>query len=337
MNRDLRTLFVALTLAACSGGDDTDTDTDAGGDTDATGVYDPVDIPTDAVDHTEVFPAADWTDPVVLSTPEFWIPPYSEKEICFISTWEGETVGIHKQRSFQNKYGHHFIVASIALTEREIADGSVVDCTSNDAVGMESFKPLIIGGNVDQETHIGTFELPEGMGARLDKGQRIVLQAHYVNTSAEAIRVRDELQLEVMDPADVTTWASPWVNTESDMVIPPGVDHEVTVTCTAADELTLLFLGGHLHEWGTSISVDRTRDGSTERIYEVAEWDPLFRDAPVYEAYEDGTMMILPGDTYTTTCRWFNDTPADLKFPQEMCVTFGMVYPSTSPIICEQD
>lgn len=331
----MRTLIPLAFVAACTSDPGTDEPLDTEVEVDDTD-YDPMDLPADAVDLREPFVEPDWADPVVLRSEPFWIPPYTEKQVCFFSTWDGEDVGIHKQRSFQNDFGHHFIIASSGLTTREVPDGTVVDCTDNSSVGMQSFKPLIIGGTIDAANQSGTFELPEGMGARIAPGQRLVLQAHYVNTSPNPIIVQDELQLQILEADEVETWASPWVNTESDMVIPAASTHETTVVCTAQDDVTMLFMGGHMHEWGTSISVDHERDGVTERIYEIAEWDALYRDAPPYVDFAEG-FEVRTGDVFTTVCRWNNDTANDLRFPNEMCVALAMVYPSTSPIICEQD
>ena len=41
------------------------------------------------------------------------------------------------------------------------------------------------------------------------------------------------------------------------------------------------------------------------------------------------------GDVFTTRCAWDNDTDRVLGFPEEMCLTFGMVYPATEPVVCE--
>ena len=69
-------------------------------------------------------------------------------------------------------------------------------------------------------------------------------------------------------------------------------------------------------------------------IYEIAQWEPEYRDRPPVNEYEDGEFTVQAGDTFTTSCTWDNTTEAPLGFPEEMCVTFGFAYESKLPLIC---
>ena len=104
----------------------------------------------------------------------------------------------------------------------------------------------------------------------------------------------------------------------------------------------LLYLLGHMHEWGSSITVDYNKDdGTVERIYEILEWDVLYRDLPPITRYgedsEHGVLEVKEGESFTTTCTWFNDTDETLGFPEEMCVATAMVYPATVAMVCDVD
>lgn len=278
---------------------------------------------------------------IILRTPELLIPAYSERQFCLIDTYRGEDVGIVTQRSYQGLMGHHLSLFGTTLTEADYPDGSLIDCTSSEVMNMAAMEPIIIGGEIIKgETYIiNEFQLPEGMAALLNEGQRIVLQAHYLNTGAQAVRVTDEIQLEIVPEDSVTTWAAPYVNTVTNFEIPANTsDFNITFDCTIGSdspELTFLYVGGHLHEWGKSFATYHTRDGVKEKIYEVPVWDPAFRDAPKYLGFEPGEFVARPGDVFTTSCTWFNDTDRSMEFPQEMCVTFGMVYPAKLPIVCD--
>ncbi len=295
---------------------------------------DDFEIPDGAVDHRSDPPAPTWDDPVVFRSGTYVIPPYSEQQWCVYYTYEGPTVGIHAMTTYQGQFGHHFVMAGTGLGERQVSDGETLDCTDEDSEGMASFEPLLIGGTIANGDVVGYVELPEGMGARLQTGQRLAFQSHYVNTGPDPIVVQDETQLEVILEPDVTTWAAPFVHTDSQIQIPKG-EYDVDVTCTWEDEYTVLFVGGHLHEWGAAYSIDHTRGESVDRFYEIPDWLPEYRDAPPYIEYDNGTFVVKPGDTFTTNCAWDNDTSDVLRFPQEMCATFGMVYPAKVPIICD--
>ena len=72
-------------------------------------------------------------------------------------------------------------------------------------------------------------------------------------------------------------------------------------------------------------------------MYSVPEWDPVLRDAPTYVDFAPGEFVLEPDDKLTTRCEWNNDGDEPLSFPHEMCVTFGMAYPSRVPIICDAE
>lgn len=309
-----RTLLFAACFAACT----------------------PAESEPEAVDFIREFPEPP-AGALVWETPVWEIPAYSERQMCVIHTYDGDDVGLHAQYNYQSQFGHHLTVFGTNASERDLPDGTEWDCTSQETLSMAEMDPIIIGGDiaVDPNGVLNTFILPDGMAASLDAGQRIVLQSHYVNTSADPILVQDATYIDVMPVDAVETWAAPLVNTVTNFSIPANTDnYELSFSCGFDESFTLIYLGGHLHEWGSRFSVDHTRAGATERVYEVQEWLPEFRDAPVYESYEGG-FAIEPGDEFRTTCVWNNNEDHALEFPQEMCVTFGMVYPSKVPVICD--
>ena len=137
---------------------------------------------------------------------------------------------------------------------------------------------------------------------------------------------------------EVETFAAPWVHTETDFVIPPGEEMSLELSCAFEEDVHLLSLLGHLHEWGTGYSVVYNReDGSSENIYDIPTWDVLFRDAPPTNLWEPGEFPVKAGESFTTTCSWHNDTDEPLTFPYEMCATVGFAYPLTVSMICEPD
>ncbi len=302
----------------------------------------PPETEPELIDLRQDFPAPA-ENALVWDTPEWVIPAYSEKQFCVVDTYQGDDVGIVAQANYQAQNGHHIVIFGTTATERDLEDGFEWDCTETEDLGMADLDPIIIGGEVEDNPDgsvTNRFELPEGMGAPLDNGTRIVIQSHYINPTANDFLIRDQAQLEVVPEDEITTWAAPLVNTVTDeLSIPMGAeDYNLTFDCGFDEDYTLLFIGGHMHEWGTKFQTRFTpADGDTEVVYDVPEWDPYMRDAPPFTNYADGEFTVGPGDTMTTSCNWFNDEDHDLEFPQEMCVTFGMVYPAKVPVICEPD
>lgn len=305
--------MLALLVLACSDPDTAPPDTEA----------------TDVVDMIVDFPTAP-ADAIEWVTPDMVIPPQSEVMYCLYDTYDGPTVGMHAQATYQSQFGHHVALNGTSTSALDVPDGTMVDCSGSSNETMADISPLLIGGDIHGLT------LPEGDAAYLETGKRVVIQSHYVNTSDDAIRVRDAIQISTIPEDEVTTWVAPFVYVDTDDAIPAGESRTVSFDCAWAQDTSLLYLGGHMHEWGTAFSVDYTPvGGETSRVYEVADWQPEYRDTPLYDEYAPGEFPVKTGDSFKTTCSWDNTTSEDLAFPSEMCVTFGMYYPGKSPWICD--
>ncbi len=291
----------------------------------------------DAVDLRREFPeppegGAQWV------TPEMIIPAYTEQEWCYLTTYEGPTVGIEFMGSYQGEYGHHIVMTATNAEEDEYPDGTFLDCTDPDAMPMTSLEPLIVGGLnriSDPETNSYEVEMPEGMAARLAEGQRLIFQSHYVNTSPDPILVQDAINTGFVAEDEVETWTAAIVHTDIDIAIPAGQAETMTVDCTFEDDVYLYYMIGHMHEWGSSYQIEWTHEQGTETIYDIPTWDPLYRDLPPTNEYAVGEFLVKAGDTFRSTCTWYNDEDHEIGFPQEMCATAMMAYPAKVPVVCE--
>ena len=285
----------------------------------------------------------DYPEPVesalIFETPDLVIPAYSDVQMCTALTYTGEDVGIVHMMNYQGPGGHHLVLYGTTTPAREIPDGETWDCTATEDLQMENMEPVIFGGTLERrdDVTLNELDLPDGMAVLLQSNQRFVVQAHYINATADDILVHDEAQFEVIPEDQVETWAAPFALSSDQFLIPAGTDsYTRTFTCTWDQEpVNALFMGGHMHEWGKSFKTTRTRgDGPEEVLVDEPVWDAVYRDAPNMLEFEPGELMFEQGDQLTTTCEWFNDEPEDLVFPHEMCVTFALVYPAKLPWIC---
>lgn len=295
----------------------------------------PDDTAPPVVDLREEYPAPP-EGGLSFATPDFEIPPLSERQMCYLTTYTGPTVGVNAGNFMQNEdFGHHVLIMVSNEDEDDYPDGSSWDCTATEDLRMENLEPILFtqrreGADFDME-------LPENMAVKLREGSRILMQSHYLNTSENPILVNDQINLVVLPEAEVETWAAPWAHTKTNLSIPPG-EYSQEITCTFEQDTYLLNTSGHMHEWGVNFTLDMHKlDGSTERIYEIPEWDIQYRDVPPQDFYEPGAMLVRAGESFTSTCTWFNDTDSNLDFPHEMCAAAGMAYPTVVPIICDYE
>jgi hypothetical protein len=306
-------MLLAYALLACGGPDDTDISV-------VDLRLDPADIPSPPAGGDQ------WEGPDVI------VQPYSEVQYCLFGTYTGPDVGLTYFESFQGAGAHHLILLGTSATTQVHPDGELIDCTKTSDIPMTDFEPLINA----EPTGAGSskIELPEGMAVKLRSGQRYVVQAHYVNTSDETRRYLDLMNVGLVDPETVTTWAAAFALTDVDLSLPAGQSTTVTFDCDPETSYNLLYVTGHMHEWGTSFALDAVTGDATDELFTIPAWDPQYRDLPPIAKWGEGEMVWSPGTQLRTTCTWFNDTEEELDFPSEMCATYGMLYPSVTPVVC---
>lgn len=281
---------------------------------------------------------------IQFSTPDLIIPPGEDKQFCYVTTYTGPDVAINKAKHYQSEGGHHVILLGTSLSKEQYPDGTVFDCTSANA--MADAEPIYVGGeNVSPGYGDDAYflEYPSAdLATKLNSGTRIFVQAHYINTRSNATLVRDAINLELIPMDSVKEWVAPFSFVSVDFEIPATSNHEVIVDCTWDDDLPtrILYLGGHLHEWGKYFYLDYYPAGSStsERLYSVDPWLAEYRDLPIInrysQYYEKDDFVVQKGDRFVTTCGWYNDTDHILTFPNEMCATFGSYYSAKTPWIC---
>lgn len=275
-------------------------------------------VPLKPRDVRVTVPAA---DPAQLDfvTVEQVIGAGEDKMFCSEMAYEGENTAFTEVESLQGKFGHHVILVS---TTKPMGIGKNYDCTE-----MTSFLPLAIPAN----------GWPAGYGSELKKGTPIVIQMHYVNTSTEAILVRDVVRLKKMDPATVTTWVAPFALNHEGFSVKPHASGTVTFDCDVTSEQKLLLIGGHMHESGTSFKVEwGPNAGSLTKLYEVTDWKAEYRDSPPVDLYLMNQKVIPKDSVFRTTCNWFNAKDTELKYPHEMCAAFGLFAGTREPFLCRR-
>lgn len=306
------TVLTALVLACNpdTGGDDS-----SGGGSSSGGDATPVDdLPTDV--------PAPGADIRVIEMPEQIIPATSETQRCYFLEPEAADIYANALTSFQGKFGHHLVLFRTLAPE---PPGTVRDCTS--IADMVNLIPVISSVN------FGLEEFPPNTALRVPAGTQMVVQQHYVNTGDSPIRVKDILHLRTMDKADVSTLAGFYglSNVDFQLVPDDSIEQTVEFTCSAPRDMNLLLMGPHMHEWGLRMftEITHTADGAKEEVQRVDPWQAAYRDEPpVTEWGIDAPRVLKQGDTIHTTCVFKNTAGKVLKFPSEMCATYGYYFPA---------
>jgi hypothetical protein len=219
----------------------------------------------------------------------------------------------------QGRGGHHAVLLG---ARQPLPAGTIEDCSNGS--DMAKYEMIMLPR-----------ELPPGHGSKLPGGRNMVIQSHYVNTTSRPILVRDVVQLELVPMEQVRTWAAPIMHGTLDLEIPAGQSGEVSFDCVLEQDVELLVIGGHMHEWGTKFQAEigPTID-ALELLYLVDPWKAEFRDVPPVTLFYEQPKPLAAGTIVRTTCTWDNTESHPLVFPHEMCITFGIVAGQQDPVEC---
>lgn len=282
----------------------------------------PADAPADALDPLDERVPIPAPDPsyIDLVTPDEIIMPGEEKMFCLHARNDRGDVAIDNFIGEQGTIGAHHI-ALYSTTDPE-PPGTVEDCTSPEA-------------NAKLQWFVVAGAFQPGYAIHLPAGMPYVLQFHYINASDRPLLIRDVGRIHMVDPATVTTWLSSFVMQDFSLELPPEQETAISWDCTIPSDRRLLFVFGHMHEYGARYEIDLGPDTSSlTSIYMVDPWKARMRDAPPIRTFYDQPLALAAGSILRTTCTWRNTTAVPVAYPGEMCLTFAYVAGGDGPFQC---
>ena len=269
------------------------------------------------VDEFAVIPAVP-DGAVQYDFPEQIVQPGADVETCYFMEPVKEDMFAKSLESYQGKFGHHLI---LFRAEKPEPVGSVRDCTS--VQDMINLLPAISSVN------FGVSEFPAGMAIRIPAGTQLVLQQHTVNTSENAIRLREAVHIRFVPKSEVQVLAGFYGVTDLDFILKPHTAQTRTSDCVVPYDMNLLVATPHMHEWGTQFWTKMGPVDNLKTVIDIPKWRAEMRDFPPLTQFPlDAPMVLKQGDIVRTSCSWMNTTEEDIIFPHEMCATAGYYYPA---------
>jgi hypothetical protein len=260
-----------------------------------------------------------------VSTGEF-TAPVGESLTCFYTSTTTETeLIVGDAAATQGSGGHHIIIYYTDVPRAP---------TSHPCVDAEMISWHQIGGASKGGEPV--VQMPAGGAVKVPAGKQIVIQSHYINSSGAAETVNDSIAVQLVDPSSVKQYVNFWVNNDDTFTVAPASVGKSVSTCTFAQDLKMVVLLGHMHEYGAHFTLERVdAQGNTLAMVYDQAWQPLYAThPPLLTTTLDQPMDIPAGTIYRQTCTWDNTTPNPLAFPIEMCVTFGYYYPDNGFLSC---
>jgi hypothetical protein len=208
----------------------------------------------------------------------------------------------------QTPGAHHLIV----YTTNEPIDLPPNPCAQG---GQPGWTPILLSQIPNEEV-----PFPEGVGLSIQPNQQFVMEAHYINTTAEPVTWSASFGLNYAPTGSVQQHAAPFDIGSGNINVPANGTYSTSVSCTLPMGLEIFRIMGHEHRFGTGVTVERMGDAMP--IYQTKQWD-----GPPILQFDSGLSLAM-GDQVKVTCDWMNPTATALGFPTEMCFAVGVYWPA---------
>jgi hypothetical protein len=264
--------------------------------------------------------------PITLTMNSFSVPPNSEVYKCqqFGNPF-GQDVDLVKMVGTMSTGSHHFFLFNMSPSTGRSTTAPLEDCPQ---AGLE-FHPFPY---LSQQPN-WTVEYPQGMGYPLISANGLMMNAHFLNASAQTVTPQVTITIYPAKPGTVTTHIGTLFLNDSLINVPAGTTQAKPLAVTSSDipikdqSYTIFTNWSHMHQY--SLDFQASTNGSV--FYDEKQWD----EPPLTTA---ATSSLLPlkmaaGSQITWTCMYYNPTSKAMPFgdsaqTDDMCIYLGQYYPA---------
>jgi hypothetical protein len=244
-----------------------------------------------------------------LETGSSWIEPGDDVRICEVVVLPGsaaDTYYVPRIEGVLGSFGEELIVQAArpgSDTEAVMEPGARMPCTRAGEVFGEELSDVF-----STQQRYTDERFPDGTGQIFHGGQKLAVELHYVNESAEPIAARAKVSFHRADASRVQRIARTASFGNLTIYTPPGGHSTHTGECFVRDEIVVSELVRRTQRYGTSFKVwfaGGVRDG------ELA-WDSQDRENNRYEFSE--ALLLLPGEGFRFECSYQNSSDRELRY-----------------------
>lgn len=252
-------------------------------------------------------------DFVRVYTPPITVPAQSEVTVCSYLDYIAPTdILLSAAHAKQMVGGHH---SAVFVANAPVADHTPHVC-GNAEMGNYRFVAATLGSGGLAPG------MPSGVALKISKGQQIVIQSHYHNTSGSPRVVMDAVDIQLVVSPDPTKLkiADPFAVLASNFKIPKGFGtYTAEKVCTLDRDMSIYMMLGHAHENAVNFTYERLPVGASqyEEMYRSTDGKAL-RNSPDIKIFDPGQSW-KKGDKLRLRCTW-QQTDHDITWPEEMCV-----------------
>lgn len=250
----------------------------------------------------------------------------------FSAPWNHDMQLLQSREHIDNrKIVHHWML--YALDTAAPDDGEIRSNTEQLIATSVGGGQFVLGG-VPGATDL---TLPDGIGLRLPSGKTPMfsLEVHYFNAGAQVEEDASAIEICVTSKKRPVEAAAHWLGTLQ-FNLPPRATTEVNTTCRPTGmtgPVHIMSISPHMHRTGAHSTAVLAR-ASGERVT-LLDTPYVFQEQRLYRMPLDGSapdVVLNPGDTLTTTCRFENTTDLPISYGEstrdEMCFLTAWAWPA---------
>ncbi len=280
--------------------------------------------PTDDFQHDYVF------------TMTMAVPAAAELHQCqYVQVPSGPDINVNRFAHQYTTGSHHFLLYLTDLTSIPGDMTGHYDCTNGDEPILSHATGIIYGG----QTPEGETAFPDDVAITVKGGQVMVMNAHYLNASTDALTATIQVGLDVVPAAQVKQQGGFFIFYDPFIDLPPLAKASSGARCHVGSDVTVVSAFSHYHWRGIDMKVYQDPAGEPPAktpFYATDDWE--------HPQTFEGPKTWKAGDSIRYRCDYENpDATEVFQGPSaktsEMCVLAGLYYPKQEGRLdaCEQE
>ena len=264
---------------------------------------------------------------LTFTIPGFDVPVGREIQRCYYYKVPSDVdLDIATLRMDTTAGSHHFQV--YVSDVEDYPDGASEECFR--IVDFERWHMVFASQSATLE-----WGLPQGVAVRLNAGQQLMIQTHYINTGALKTPGGvggGTLTMVEAPPGSVKTHMGAIFGVNYDIHLPPHQKATADANCVFPREGKIAALTGHYHFFGKNFRakiVDATGANDRDPFYEVAGFNELR-----FDTWPEAQAPVVPANSAINWhCDYENTSDKELVFgaqevDHEHCNMFAFYYPA---------
>jgi len=257
------------------------------------------------------------------------LEPGTEGERCMFVKAPADAIFVNHDEVRYSKGSHHFLLYETTYTEipTKKVDGTpvdtsgVFDCSDGATNGWDVTK-LVAGSQNANGTSMLAF--PPDVAMKVRAGAILLMNAHYINTTAEVLKPEVRINLYTVPEADVKTEGDILFLYNPFIYVAPQSQGRAHMRCPVHKDITIQNVQSHMHARGNGYAA--VVGGGSEPFYTNTLWEGV----PVKDFGEG--LKVPAGSILDYYCDYKNAEARDVyqgpRSTDEMCMLIGSYYPA---------